>query len=83
MCCTTPGMDATGCGSLTPSFTNIGSTSSAGCSRVPATMRRIGTVLRSLRGRATGKPALLIVSPLPDLVPYRRAGGNVTMGMSA
>ncbi|GLW23676.1 hypothetical protein Mame01_37190 [Microbispora amethystogenes] len=38
--------------------------SSAGCSRVPATIRRIAAVRRSRRGRATGYRAFTTISPL-------------------
>ncbi|GAA3416835.1 hypothetical protein GCM10018952_46540 [Streptosporangium vulgare] len=65
MCWNTPGIEPIGFGSVMPSFTNIGSTSSAGCSRVPATILRIGAVRRSLRGRATGNWAVMLSPPLP------------------
>ncbi|GIF79469.1 hypothetical protein Cba03nite_08180 [Catellatospora bangladeshensis] len=48
-------MDFTGRGSVMPSFTNSGRISSAGCSLVSLTMRRIAAVVRSRRGRTFGK----------------------------
>ena len=53
-CCTTPGSDAIGRGSVSPSWTNIGSTSCDGATRVSSTRRRIGAEMRSRRGRIVG-----------------------------
>ncbi len=55
VCCTTPGIDAIGVGSVAPSFTNIGSTSWRGRRVVSATSRRSAGVARSRRGRWVGK----------------------------
>lgn len=41
-------------GSVSPSFTNIGTTSSAGSTRVSDTSRRIAGVRRRRRGRISG-----------------------------
>src|SRR4029077_1412778 len=60
VCCITPGIEPTGCGSLIPSLTNSGWTRSAGCRLVLATRRRMACVLRSLRGLACGNPAAII-----------------------
>ncbi len=54
-CCTTPGIDAIGTGAVTPSRTNSGSTSSAGCRRVSDTSRRMAAVSRRRRGRTRGR----------------------------
>lgn len=54
VCWRTPGIDATGTGSVIPSRTNIGRTRSAGDTRVSATIRRSGAVRRSRLGRTTG-----------------------------
>ena len=43
-----------GRGSVSPSLTNIGGTSSAGASFVCSTSRRIAAVVRSRRGRMSG-----------------------------
>ena len=59
VCCITPGIEATGCGSPMPSLTNSGSTRSAARTPPGATRRRRAAVRRSLRGRATGNPALI------------------------
>ncbi len=62
VCCSTPGIEATGCGSPIPSLTNSGSTRSAGRTLVGATRRRMAAVRRSLRGRAAGNPAVIVFS---------------------
>src|SRR5580700_7500001 len=59
VCCMTPGIDGTGCGSSIPSLTNSGSTRSAGRRLVCATKRRRAAVRRSLRGRTAGNPAAI------------------------
>ena len=55
-------METTGCGSLIPSLTNIGSSRSDGRTLVCATSRRSAAVRRSLRGRAAGNSAGLSAS---------------------
>src|SRR6185312_13592585 len=64
VCCSTPGIELTGCGSAMPSLMNTGSTSSAGRSAVSATMVRSALVPRSRRALTSGNPAL-IASPVP------------------
>ena len=59
VCCSTPGIEPTGRGSLIPSLTNSGRTRSPARTLVDATSRRSAAVRRSLRGRATGNPALI------------------------
>src|SRR5260370_41843446 len=70
VCCTTPGIDATGCGSAMPSFTNRGSTRLDGRTATCATSRRSGALRRSLLALVTGKPgdiSLLVgCAGLPD-----------------
>ena len=56
-CCTTPGIDAIGAGSASPSRTKSGSTRSPGDSRVCATSARSAAVRRSRRGRPAGNCA--------------------------
>ncbi|MEY9487074.1 hypothetical protein RKD26_002868 [Streptomyces calvus] len=63
VCCTTPGIDAMGTGSLTPSRTKAGRMRSAGWSRVSATIRRIAGVVRRRRGRVPGKDPYVVMAP--------------------
>ena len=62
VCCTTPGIEPIGTGSVMPSLMNTGRTSSAGRSAVSATMARSARVPRSRRGRSSGNPAVMTLS---------------------
>src|SRR5918998_39354 len=75
-CCMTPGSEATGRGSLSPSLTNIGSTRSAGCSRVSLTSRRRAWLVLKRRGLSTGKG---IAPPLSE----PQGGGTLHFGSTA
>src|SRR5580692_3776294 len=66
VCCTTPGIDPIGCGSMMPSLMNTGSTSSAGRSAVSATIDRSALVPRSRRALTSGNPALTSTPSLAD-----------------
>ena len=55
VCWTTPGIDPIGRGSSRSSRTNSGSTSCRGSTDVSATSRRIAGVVRSRRGRTSGR----------------------------
>ncbi len=59
VCCTTPGMEVMGLGSVRPSRMNAGRISSAGASRVSAVSRRMAGVVRRRRGRWWGKLIVL------------------------
>ena len=81
VCWTTPGIDAIGCGSVSPSLTNTGRTSCEACSRVSAVRRRIAGVARRRRGRmrrsVTGAPrgwGSVRASPCSRPWPARRPG---------
>src|SRR5581483_9158144 len=54
VCCTTPGMDGIGTGSVAPSLTNTGNTSCLAVTVVSRTNPRIAAVARNLRGRLLG-----------------------------
>ena len=54
VCCTTPGIEATGSGASIPCFTNNGATRSSTESRASATSRRSAGVRRNRRGRCSG-----------------------------
>ena len=72
VCCTTPGIDSSGDGFCSDSFTKIGNTRSAGCKRVSATSRRSAGVRRSRRGRTTGNAAPSVIA-VPSRAPAHRA----------
>ena len=55
VCCTTPGMEVMGAGSVRPSRMKAGRISSAGASRYSAVSRRMAGVVRRRRGRWFGK----------------------------
>ncbi len=61
MCCTTPGSDPIGTGSVMLSRTNNGATRSPVRTTVSATRSRIAGVRRNRRGREVGNDAAIAV----------------------